>query len=44
MNSKKTIVWGLTAAITAAGVITAYAQMGPAHPQHNNKSEQVCCL
>jgi hypothetical protein len=42
MISKKTIMWGLAAAITAAGAITAYAQMGgPAHPQHNNKSLQA---
>jgi hypothetical protein len=37
MISKKTIMWGLAAAITAAGAVTAYAQF---HPQNNNVSEQ----
>lgn len=37
MISKKTIMWGLAAAITAAGAVTAYAQF---HPQHGNSSLQ----
>jgi hypothetical protein len=37
MISKKTIMWGLAAAITAAGAVTAYAQF---HPQNGNDSLQ----